>query len=146
MGHIERKVVDKLRKYGYKLTPQRRAVVRAITSTEDHLTPAEIYDKVHKDHPNVGLVTIYRTLETLDKLELICEVHSDNGCRSYLMRRPTGHHHHLVCSDCGKVVDFTNCDISELERRLSDETGFQIDEHILEIMGRCRGCQDYEKE
>ena len=141
MGLTERTVITTLREHGYKLTPQRRAVIRAVTSSHDHLTPAAIYDKVHQDHTNVGLVTIYRTLETLDRLGLICEVHAGGNCRSYLMRRPLEHHHHLICSECGTVIDFTNCDLSELEQRLSRETGFEIDSHLLEFLGQCQNCQ-----
>lgn len=141
MGLVERKVVAELRQHGYKLTPQRRAVIRAIASSQDHLTPATIYQKVCQAHPDVGLVTVYRTIEILDKLGLICEVHAGGSCRSYLVRRPSGHHHHLICSDCGVVVDFVDCDLSELESRLSLETGFRMKGHLLEFLGLCPACQ-----
>ena len=137
----EKKITTILRQHGYKLTPQRRGVIRAIASSQDHLTPAAIYEKVHQDHPKIGLVTIYRTLEILTKLGLICEVHVGGSCRSYLMRRPSGHHHHLVCSDCGKVIDFADCDLNELEQRLSRETGFKMERHLLEFLGCCPACQ-----
>ena len=107
----EKKITTILRQHGYKLTPQRRGVIRTIASTQDHLTPAAIYEKVHQEHPKIGLVTIYRTLEILTKLGLICEVHAGDNCRSYLIRRPSEHHHHLICSDCGTVIDFTDCDL-----------------------------------
>ena len=136
-----RKIATILRQQGYKLTPQRRAVLDAIALSSDHLTPADIYDKVRHEHPGIGLVTIYRTLDILDKLGLICEVHSGGNCRSYLMRRPSEHHHHLICSNCGIVADFTNCDLGELAQRLSRETGFKIESHLLEFAGRCQNCQ-----
>ena len=141
MRLTERKVVAELRGHGYKFTPQRRAVIQVIASTQDHLTPATIYDKVHQEHPNIGLVTIYRTLEILDKLGLICEVHSGGNCRSYLVRRPSQHHHHLLCSNCGLVVDFADCDLGQLADRLSQETGFKMESHLLEFLGRCPTCQ-----
>ena len=140
MRFTERKVVATLRQHGYKLTPQRRAVMRTIASSRGHLTPTALYEKVHQEYPNIGLVTIYRTLEILDQLGLICEVHAGGACRSYLVRRPSEHHHHLICSDCGAVVDFTNCDLGELEQRLSQETGFEIESHLLEFLGRCPVC------
>lgn len=141
MRLTERKVVTTLREHGYKLTPQRRAVIRAVTSSQDHLTPAAIYDKVHQDQPDIGLVTIYRTLETLDRLGLICEVHAGGNCRSYLVRRPEEHHHHLICADCGTVIDFTGCDLDKMEQKLSEETGFRIESHLLEFLGHCQTCQ-----
>ncbi|HEY49505.1 MAG TPA: transcriptional repressor [Dehalococcoidia bacterium] len=141
MQFTEKKIESTLRREGYKLTPQRRAVLNAIADSHDHLTPADIYDKVRQEHPGIGLVTVYRTLDILDKLGLICEVHSGGNCRSYLMRRPQEHHHHLICSECGAVADFTECDFSELEHRLSRDTGFEIEGHLLEFSGRCHNCR-----
>jgi len=130
-----------LRSEGFKITRQRRAVLAAINESHDHMTPADIYEKALKQHPGIGLVTVYRTLEILDKLGMICEVHAGGNSRSYLMRRPLYHHHHLVCSGCGTVVDFADCDLSELADRLSRKTGFEIDGHILEFSGRCVNCR-----
>ncbi|MBA7618657.1 Peroxide-responsive repressor PerR [subsurface metagenome] len=141
MRLIEREVVTVLRRHGYKLTPQRRTVIRTIVATQNHLTPIAIYEKVHQDYPNIGLVTIYRTLEILVKLGLICEVHAGGSCGSYLLKRPSEHHHHLICSECGAVVDFTGCNLSQLEQRLSLETGFEVADHLLEFIGLCQACQ-----
>ena len=140
MRLTKREVGAVLRRYGYKLTPQRRAVIWAITSSQDHLTPAVIYEKVHQDHPDIGLVTVYRTLEILTELQLICELHAGGNCRSYTVSAP-GHHHHLICSNCGTVVDFTGFGLSEVEQDLSRKTGFRIDDHLLEFVGLCRNCQ-----
>ncbi len=130
-----------LREHGYKLTPQRRAVIKAIAGTREHMTPAELHEKVRRENPGIGLVTVYRTMELLADIGLICELHSGNNCRSYLLRRPAEHHHHLICSGCGQVVDFTGCDLSDIERRLSRDTGFEMESHLLEFLGRCPACQ-----
>ncbi len=135
-----RKVAATLRQNGYKLTPQRRAVIQAITFSQDHLTPAAIYEKVHQDHPKIGLVTIYRTLGKLTQLGLICELHAGGSCHSYTIST-SEHHHHLICSNCGTVVDFNGYDLSELEQRLSLETGFHIENHLLEFTGLCQACK-----
>ncbi len=140
MRLTEREVVATLRRYGYKLTPQRRAVIRAITSSQDHLTPATIYQKVHQDHPNIGLVTIYRTLETLAELELICELHAGGICHSYTIGTRQ-RHHHLICSNCGIVINFPRFGLREVEQNLSRETGFRIDDYLLEFIGLCKACQ-----
>ena len=138
---MERKVTTVLKRHGYKLTTQRRVVIRTVVATPNHLTPSAIYEKVRQDYPTIGLVTIYRTLEILVKLGLICEVHSGGSCGSYLLKRPSEHHHHLICSECGAVVDFTGCDLSQLEQRLSLETGFKVADHLLEFIGLCQACQ-----
>jgi len=140
MRRTEREIRAALKQHGYKLTPQRRMIIRTIASSRDHLTPIEIYQQVRQDHPNIGLATVYRTLDMLAKLELICELHAGNSCRSYTVSAPE-HHHHLICSSCGRVVDFTGYDLSGLEQRLSIETGFEIEDHLLEFIGLCQTCQ-----
>ena len=136
----ENNVTATLKKHGYKLTHQRREVIQTIVSTRDHLTPAAIYDKVRQDHPAIGFATIYRTLKILAKLNLICELHAGGSCRSYTVSAP-GHHHHLICSHCGTVVDFPGFGLGEVEQNLSRETGFRIDDHLLEFIGLCQTCQ-----
>ena len=140
MRFTERKVAVILRQHGYKLTPQRRVVIQAIASNHDCLTPAAIYEKVHQGHPGIGLVTVYRTLEILSELKLICELHTGGSCRSYTVSAQ-GHHHHLICSNCGMVIDFNCCDLREAEQRLSLETGFEIEDHLLEFVGLCQTCR-----
>jgi Fur family ferric uptake transcriptional regulator len=136
----QKKITTTLKRHGYKLTPQRRAVIAAIASSPDHLTPAALYEKVKQDHPSIGLVTIYRTLEILAKLELICELHAGGSCHSYTTAAP-GHHHHLICANCGEVIDFSGYHLTELEKRLHRETGFEIEGHLLEFIGLCQNCQ-----
>ena len=109
-----KKVLAILRAQGYKLTPQRRAVVKVVTSTKDRLTIATIYNKLQRIHTGIGLVTIYRTLEILAELGLVCEIYTGDKCRSYTTGT-SQHHHHLVCSACGKVVDFSGHYIEKLE-------------------------------
>ncbi len=140
MRFSEKKIAIILRQHGYKFTPQRRIVIQTVASSQDHLTPAAIYEKVHQERPNIGLVTIYRTLDILAKLGLICELHAGGSCRSYTTGA-SEHHHHLICTNCGKVVDFSGYDLSQLERRLSEETGFEIEDHLLEFVGLCQACQ-----
>ncbi|MCX6004829.1 MAG: Fur family transcriptional regulator [Chloroflexi bacterium] len=137
-------IAAELRKRGFKLTPQRRAIIDVINESEEHLTPSDIYSRLQHKYPGIGLVTVYRTLELLESSGLLCEVHIGDTCRSYLTR-PGGHHHHLVCRGCGKVVDFTDCELDGLENRLVNETGFEIDRHLLEFMGRCINCRKNKK-
>ena len=134
------RIAGLLREQGHKLTPQRHIVLKVMASCHDHLTPELIYEKSLLENPSIGRVTVYRTLDLLSKLNLVCRVHAENGCHSYMMRRPTEHHHHLVCSGCGKVVDFTNCSLADIEKKLSQDTGFDIKDHLLEFHGLCRDC------
>ena len=141
MRLTEKKIAATLRQHGYKLTTQRLKVLSIIFLCQDHLTPAAIHERVHLEHPEISLVTIYRTLTILAKLGLLCKVHAGGNYRSYLIRSPSEHHHHLICSDCSAVINFTYCDFSELEQKLSRETGFKIGGHLLEFLGQCQNCQ-----
>lgn len=142
MKLTQNKITSLLRQHGYKITPQRRAVLNTIALNRGHLKPAAIYEKVHQINPGVSLVTVYRTLDLLAELDLICEIHSGGNCRSYLMRRPREHHHHLICSECGTVADFADCDLDILEQKLSRITGFEISGHMLEFSGLCQNCRN----
>ena len=137
---VEKKVISVLKQRGYKLTPQRRAVLGVINRSRGHLTPAAVYEKVRQQYPKIGLVTVYRTLELLARLGFICEVHSGDSSRSYLLRRSSGHHHHLICSGCDKVIDFNDCNLAETETRIAESTGFRVDSHLVEFVGRCSEC------
>lgn len=131
-----------LQRHGYKLTRQRRAIIEAIIASQDSLTPATLHAKVHRDHPDIGLVTVYRTLEILAELELICELHGGGACHRYTIGQPKQHHHHLVCSGCNSVTDFTRHNFSTLEQNLTQRSGFRIDGHLLEFFGLCPTCQE----
>ena len=140
MRLTEKEIAIALKEHGYKLTPQRRAVIKAITSNNDCLNPSEIYARVRSRYAGIGLVTVYRTLDILARLELICELPASGIHRSYTLSAPE-HHHHLTCSGCGTVIDFTGHNLSDLENKLSRESGFRIDSHLLEFFGLCQGCQ-----
>jgi Fur family ferric uptake transcriptional regulator len=138
---LSSKILSRLKKLGYKATPQRLAILNTITSTREHLTPLAIYDKVRQKQPSIGLVTVYRTLNILGQLGLICELTgTGENTRSYVAS-PLEHHGHLICSGCGRVANFTGCNLHDLEQQLSRETGFVIEDHRLEFFGYCRECR-----
>ena len=142
MVDSEKKIENALRRHGYKITPQRRTVISSIINNREHLTPAAIHELVCREHPGIGLVTTYRTIEMLGQLNLLCKVHSEEGCQNYLLRRPLEHHHHLVCSMCGTVKEFTGCNLGDIEQKLVTETGFTVNGHLLEFQGICPDCQN----
>jgi len=135
-------IMAELRKRGFKLTPQRKAIVSVLSKCREHLRPSDIHERLHRKYPGIGLVTVYRTLELLQENGLLCEVHIGDSCRSYLRREQPGeHHHHLICRGCGSVTDFTDCELDHLKLRLEQETGYRINRHLLEFMGLCPQCK-----
>jgi Fur family ferric uptake transcriptional regulator len=132
-------VIKQLRQAGHKVTPQRTAIRKAVLGSKEHLTPSAIYELVHQKHPDVGEVTVYRTLNILSDLGLVCVVHTGDNEHSYISR-PSEHHDHLICSGCGKVINFMGCNLPELEQRLMSENNFIITEHRLDFYGKCSEC------
>ncbi|MBI5301564.1 MAG: transcriptional repressor [Chloroflexi bacterium] len=130
-----------LRQNHRKLTRSRQAVLDIITQASHHLTPADIYRQAKTRYPNLGLTTVYRTLDLLVELGYIQRIHLEEGCHSYApTARPHGHH--LVCSVCGRAEEFADCDLDALVRSLQARTGYEIQVHVLELMGRCPSCQN----
>jgi Fur family transcriptional regulator, ferric uptake regulator len=132
-------ITRKLRRSGHKVTPQRVSIIKTLLESNEALTPAGLFQRIRLSDPTVGEVTVYRTLNILSEIGLVCTVSTAENAAAYVAR-PGGHHDHLICSGCGKVVDFRDCNVSELESRLASETGFVIKEHRLDLYGLCPRC------
>jgi Fur family ferric uptake transcriptional regulator len=129
-----------LRENRHKLTRPRRAVLDIIAEAGHHLTPAEIYKQARAKKLRLGLTSVYRTLDLLVNLGYLQRVHFAEGCHSYATVARE-HGHHLVCSNCGRAEEFTNCDIDSLVKNLQRKTGYAIQVHMLELMGLCPDCK-----
>lgn len=140
LSFIEMSCTEVLRKKGYRLTPQRIMVVDVLHRVEHHISAEEIFNQVKSVYPYANISTVYRTLELMKKLDLITEVEMGDGCvRYHLLEK--GHHHHLVCSKCGKVMDMPESLLQELEKRLSRDYHFKADLKHIAVFGLCSDCQ-----
>ncbi|MGD0264220.1 MAG: Fur family transcriptional regulator [Candidatus Methylomirabilota bacterium] len=125
---------------GLRLTRSRRAVLQVLSASSEHLKVAEVHRRARRIEPRVGLASVYRTMDLLERLHLVKHVHMEHRHRHYA--RITEHHgHHLVCNGCGLVVEFTDCQLERLARTLARRTKFQIEGHCVEFFGRCRKCR-----
>jgi Fur family ferric uptake transcriptional regulator len=131
-------LVTRLRDAGYKITPARLAVLQVIEAEDMHLNPGEILEQGRALCPKLGRATVYRTLEVLTRLGIVRPIYLGDGAPSFI--RTDGGHHHLVCADCGAVVEFDECIAEELTQELQSRFGFQIQSHLLEFYGRCPQC------
>ena len=129
-----------LNQQGYRLTDSRRAVVEIMAQSTHALTPIEVYDEARTNHPALGLVTVYRTLEALEEQELIQRVHQPEGCQAFITA-PAGHQHLLLCKQCGKAALFEGDDLGKLIKSIARKTGYQITEHWLQLFGLCADCK-----
>ncbi len=129
-----------------RITMPRRAVMDVLLEAESPLTPQEILERGRQVHARLGLVTVYRTLELFLRLTLVRRVHREDGCQGYVLTSP-GHHHVLLCRDCGRAVEFPGGDdLQALIQRVEGETGYRVDEHLLQLFGRCTACQQGESD
>ena len=125
---------------GYRLTDSRRAVVEIVGSSPRAMTPMEVFDSARATHPELGLVTVYRTLEKLEELHLIQRVHQPSGCQAFVTAGQ-GHQHMLLCQSCGQVTFFEGDDLDHLITVISGNTGYSIQEHWLQLFGLCAKCR-----
>jgi len=123
-----------------KCTPQRIAVFKVIEDSKTHLSIEKIHNEVKNFLPNVGLATVYRTLDSLIDLGLIEKVHLEDGCHSFTSTL-SGHRHALVCKVCDQVVEYEDCPLEAIKEQVSRKTGFKIDNHYLQLFGTCSECQ-----
>ena len=128
-----------LAKRQLKLTRQREHILNAFLKTE-HVTAEQMYRQLARKDPHIGLATIYRTLNLFCEAGLAqarhfgTQTHYDNVWQK-------GHHDHLICTSCGKIVEFENCQIEALQQEVARKNGFSIQTHKLELYGLCSACR-----
>jgi len=125
---------------GLKCTPQRQAVLKVLQESKSYLSINKINKNVKELLPGTGLATVYRSLETLVELNLVVKVHLEDGCHSYAIA-PEGHRHPIVCTDCNRVIEYTECPMEDLSKKLTKDTGILIQNHFLQLFGKCKDCQ-----
>lgn len=135
-----RQLGNALRQNGHRLTGARRAILEALVESGGHVSADELVDLVRDAAPNVGRMTVYRTLDLLHELSLIRPVYQGTGAAHYILMED-GQHHHLVCTGCHQIVEFNDCAAQEIGRALSNRFNFQIEGHLLEFYGLCPECR-----
>lgn len=137
-------IKGKLQKEGYKLTTQRRAILNTIVDNHDeHLSCDDVYNIVKKDYPDLGIATVYRTLQLFEKLNIVYKLNFDDGCSRYELNlgSENHHHHHLICLNCGKVQEVKLDLLEALEEEIENEGQFTIVDHNVKFYGYCSECQ-----
>lgn len=129
-----------LRELGFRLTPQRLLILSVLQGTDEHISAEEIHSLVRQRYPFVDISTVYRTLDVLKGMGLVMETDLGEGRVRYHWAEK-GRHHHLVCRQCGAVMDLEESVPQMLGEALRREYGFQADLAHLAIFGRCRRCQ-----
>ena len=135
----------RLQERQHKMTPQRRIVLQIFLDRPgEHLSAEDVHGILRSNHSEIGLATVYRSLELLNKLGLLQKMEFGDGCSRYELNTtdPSAHqHHHLICIRCNKVIEFEDDLLEALEQDIADKSGFRIVDHQVKFFGICKECQ-----
>lgn len=132
-----------LKSKGMKYTEQRGIILEILSSLNDHLSAEEVHEMVKARYPeqNIGIATIYRTLNFLEEVNLISSISFGTDGKKY--ESSTDHHHdHIICTSCGKIVEFFDETIEKRQEQIAKNNNFQITSYSMQIYGVCEQCQD----
>lgn len=138
-------IKQKLQDSGHKLTTQRKAILNVMMEYKDeHLSCDELYGLVGEEHPDLGIATVYRTLQLYEKLGIVYRLNFDDGCSRYeLISDSKEHqHHHLICLGCGKVIEVKLDLLDALEDEIEKDEHFTIVDHNVKFYGYCSDCKN----
>ena len=134
---------EQLNTVGYKLTPQRKAILDILLENGcKHLKSEDIYALVRSKIPSIGIATVYRTLPLLERTGYINRVLLDDGCVRYeICDKEKNHfHHHLICTQCGALSEINVDMLEDLEKQIQNTTGFSVMNHSVKFYGLCKKC------
>jgi Fur family ferric uptake transcriptional regulator len=142
MGHsLEQAALSRyLEQHSLKHTKQREAILAVFLEAAGHTTSEEIFEEVRQKHPQIGYTTVYRTMKLLCEAGLAHERNFEDGVTRYEI--PHEHHDHLICTRCGRIVEFECQMIESAQDRIAAEYGFTLLRHKHELYGHCPGCRE----
>jgi len=143
-NEVEQKALASyLEDHNLKHTKQREAILDVFLAVKGHITAEEIFQRVRELHPSIGFTTVYRTMKLLCDAGLAIERHFDDGVARYEIEHE--HHDHLVCTRCGKIVEFECAMIEQAQEEIGKRYGFRLLRHRHELYGHCPECQKRER-
>jgi len=131
--------IDAMKNSGVHITPQRHAILEHLIQSMSHPTADEIYKSLEGKFPNMSVATVYNNLRVFKEIGLVKEL--TYGDASSRFDCVTTDHYHIICDDCGKIVDFHYPGLDEVETLAEQVTGFRVGDHRMEIYGKCPDCQ-----
>ena len=134
------RIIRALQRSGYQATPNRRLVAQLVASTDGHFTASDLLDRGRRERVNIGRATVFRALDLLASLRVVERLDLPSGTHAYVLCDPDQHHHHLICSSCGRSEDVADGELAALIERIGRRSGYQIETHRLELFGTCPRC------
>ncbi len=135
-----------IQKKGLKRTSQRDLILDVFLRTEKHLSSEDLYRLVRELDPNIGQTTVYRTLKLLSEAGLAREVRFGDGRTHYEHSYKHQHHDHMICSRCGKIIEFFSAELEAIQDAMAAKHRFEVTQHLLRIIGICAECRRQERE
>ena len=130
-----------IQKRGLKRTAQRDLILDIFLRTEEHLSSEDLYRLVQKEDPSVGQTTVYRTLKLLTEAGLAREVRFGDGRTHYEHNYKHQHHDHMICSECGRIIEFFSAELEAIQDAMAAKHRFEVTQHLLRIIGVCAECR-----
>lgn len=127
---------------GLKYTEQREIILQVLLNAPGHLSAEDVYNEVKLNFPesNIGIATVYRALSFLEEVHLVTSISFGTDGKKYETNTKF-HHDHLICTSCGKIVEFIDEDIEKRQDKIAKENGFKITNHVMQLFGNCSDCQ-----
>jgi Fur family transcriptional regulator, ferric uptake regulator len=137
---IMRRVRDEARRRGVRWTTQRQVIVETFISSDEHITVEDLHHRVRGIDRTVSAATVYRTINMLVEMGVATKRHFGTGSATFECEVNKEHHDHLVCLSCGRIIEFHNDAIEDLQEAVAREHGFRISHHRMELYGTCAEC------
>jgi Fur family ferric uptake transcriptional regulator len=141
MADIMQHRTQRLRDAGYKLTTARLTILGVLEQGGGHMTSAEVLEKVDQVAPEIGRASVFRALDLFTRLSIIRPTYINDSSTPTYVLMPGGHHHHIICTNCDRIIEFDDCHLGGVERELERQFNVQITGHLLEFYGLCANCQ-----
>ena len=134
-------LIDYLRERNLKVTPHRELILETFLDHEGHRSVEDIHRSVKEQDPRIGYTTVYRTMKLLTECGLAREIDLADGITRYEHLFNHEHHDHMICMECGASIEFFNSEIESVQDSASEQLGFKVLDHKLQIYGVCRKCR-----
>lgn len=133
--------IHRLKSSGYKLTNARRTVLEILCSEDAHLTSADVLERASGGQNPIGRASVFRTLDLLSELAIIRPTYLRPGTPHYIVMPEDGHHAHIICPKCQRVIEIDDCEIEGLLEEIVSRHNISLSGHLLELYGECENCR-----
>jgi Fur family ferric uptake transcriptional regulator len=131
---------DYLQAHGLKHSRQREVILEHFLETSGHMTVDDLFRVIHRKHPGIGRTTIYRALKLFVDAQLASAIELKDGLTRFEHKYRHAHHDHMICTECGTILEFVNPEIERLQDEIAEAYGFAIESHRHQIFGLCQKC------